>query len=64
MMVPDTGDEEFTFLRDLLFRFMPERFWNAVTQPSLTEAKKFVMLIVFTACVGFGYLYGFKYHLR
>jgi hypothetical protein len=26
---------------------------------SLTEAKKFVMLVVFTACIGFGYVYGF-----
>lgn len=59
VMIPETGDEEFTFLRNLLFRFMPDRLWKAVTRPSLTEAKKFVMLILFTTCVGFGYLYGF-----
>jgi hypothetical protein len=38
---------------------MPERLRNALLGPSLTEAKKFVMLVVFTVCVGFGYLYGF-----
>jgi len=58
-LVPDSGDEESAFLGDLLLRYIPDRLRNAVVGPSLTEANKFVMLIVFTACVGFGYLYGF-----
>ena len=59
VLVPDSGDEETEFLGNLLFRFMPDRLRNAVTGPSLKEAQKFVMLVVFTACVGIGYLYGF-----
>ena len=59
VLVPDSSDEETEFLGDLLFRFMPDRLRNAIIGPSLTEAQKFVMLVVFTACVGFGYLYGF-----
>jgi glycosyltransferase involved in cell wall biosynthesis len=58
VLVPESGDEESEFLGDLLLRYMPDRLWNSVTGPSLTEAKKFVMLIIFTACVGFGYVYG------
>jgi glycosyltransferase involved in cell wall biosynthesis len=59
VLVPESGDEETDFLTDLLLRFMPDRLWNALTGPSLTAAKKFLMLVVFTGCVGFGYLYGF-----
>jgi glycosyltransferase involved in cell wall biosynthesis len=59
VLVPESGDEESAFLGDLLLRYMPDRLRNSVTGPSLTEAKKFVMLVVFTACVGFGYVYGF-----
>jgi len=59
VIVPESSDEESAFLGDLLMRFMPDRLRKIVTGLSLTEAKKFVMLIVFTACVGFGYLYGF-----
>jgi glycosyltransferase involved in cell wall biosynthesis len=58
-LVPESGDEEGEFLGDLLLRFIPDRLRNALLGPSLTEAKKFLMLGVFTACVGFGYLYGF-----
>lgn len=57
-LVPESGDEESAFLGDLLLRFMPDRLRNAVFGPSLTEAKKFVMLVVFTALVGCGYGYG------
>lgn len=59
VLVDESSDEESAFLGDLLLRYMPDRLRNAVTGPSLTEAKKFVMLVVFTACVGFGYLYAF-----
>ena len=60
MLVDESGDEELAFLGDLLLRFMPDRLRNSVTKPSWTEAKKFVMLGVLTACVGFGYLYAFS----
>lgn len=56
--VPESGDEESSFLRDLLLKFIPGRLRNAILGPSLTEATKFIMLLVFTACVGCGYLHG------
>jgi glycosyltransferase involved in cell wall biosynthesis len=59
VLVPDSSDVETEFLGALLFRFMPDRLRNAIAERSLIEAQKFVMLVVFTACVGFGYLYGF-----
>ena len=59
-LVPESGDEEGEFLGALLLRFIPGRLRNALLGPSLTQAKKFVMLGVFTACVGLGYLYAFR----
>lgn len=59
VLVPEPGDEESAFLGKILFRFVPDRLWSAVTGPSLAEAQKFVMLVVLTGCVGLGYLYGF-----
>ena len=58
VLVPDSGDEETAYLRDLLVQFMPDRIYKSITGPSLMEAQKLLMLIVFTTCVGFGYLYG------
>jgi glycosyltransferase involved in cell wall biosynthesis len=59
VLVPESSDEEAQFLGDLLLKYMPDRLRNAVTRPSRDEAEKFVMLLVFTASVGIGYLYGF-----
>ncbi|MFC6722792.1 glucosyl-dolichyl phosphate glucuronosyltransferase [Halobacteriaceae archaeon SHR40] len=58
VLVPDSGDEETAFLRDLLLKFIPDRLEKTLTGPSFTEAQKCVMLVVFTGCVGLGYLYG------
>jgi len=59
-LVPESGVEESAFLGNLFLWFMPDRLRNAVFGLSWTEAKKFVMLVVFTALVGCGYLYAFK----
>jgi glycosyltransferase involved in cell wall biosynthesis len=58
-IVSESSDEESEFLGNLLLRFIPDRLRKAVVGLSLTESKKFVMLIIFTVCVGLGYLYGF-----
>ena len=55
--VDNEGGEENEFLSTLLLRFMPVRLRNAAMNISRIEAKKFLMLGVFTACVGLGYLY-------
>jgi GT2 family glycosyltransferase len=56
-LVPDSSDEESEFLGKLISSYLPERMRKALGG-SRTEAKKFVMLLTLTACVGFGYLYG------
>jgi glycosyltransferase involved in cell wall biosynthesis len=60
VLVPESNTEESAYLVDLLLQYMPDRFRNAILGPSLTEAKKLLLLGVFTACVGIGYLYAFK----
>jgi glycosyltransferase involved in cell wall biosynthesis len=57
-LVPDAGGEESDFLRRLLFEFVPGRCRNLVTGPSLTGLVQLGALLVFTAVVGAGYLYG------
>jgi glycosyltransferase involved in cell wall biosynthesis len=57
-LVPESGDEESAFLRDLFVRFGPDRFRRAILDRSAEDAVKFAMLFVFTASVAFGYLYG------
>jgi hypothetical protein len=60
-LVPDAGiGEEGAYLSMLLFDSTPRRLRRLVTRPSLDGLKKLVMLYVLTACVGFGYLYGFS----
>lgn len=56
-LVPDASEDESEFLGKLLFEYIPERAWNGI-QGSRTDAAKAVLLVTFTACVGFGYLYG------
>lgn len=57
-VLPDATDEEDRYLRQLLFEFMPRRFRNLIRHPSIAALLQFVMLFVFSAMVGFGYLYG------
>jgi len=57
-IVPGSGDEESDFLGQLIGEFVPGRVWNLVTDPDLTEARQLVWLLLLTATVGFGYLYG------
>jgi glycosyltransferase involved in cell wall biosynthesis len=56
--VAGSGDEESAFLGRLLGEFVPGRTWNLLTDPDPVEAKQLVWLVLLTATVGFGYLYG------
>ena len=58
VLVPESTGEEYDFLGQLLGEFVPDRATDLVTAPSREKALQFVMLFVFTASVGFGYLYG------
>ena len=56
--VPGSGDEESDFLSLILFSFVPGRVLDLVSDPDLVAAKQLVWLLLLTATVGAGYLYG------
>jgi hypothetical protein len=58
VLVPEMDGTESDYLRTLLFVSTPKRLKGLVTDPSLAALLQFVMLYVFTAVVGLGYLYG------
>jgi len=54
----DATEEEFSFLDQLLFTFVPQRVRSLLFGPSLQKFLQLVALFVLTATVGVGYLYG------
>jgi len=58
VFVPESTGEESDFLGNLFTEFVPSRIRAIVAGPSLEKLLQFVMLFVFTATVGMGYLYG------
>jgi len=60
VLVPESGstDAESDFLGALLFDSVPGRLRGLASDPSVEKAIRLVMLGVFTAAVGLGYLYG------
>ena len=57
-LVPESGGDEGEFLGDLVTEFIPGRVKELARSPSLVAVLQLVMLMVFTGCVGGGYLYG------
>ena len=58
VLVPETDGTESDYLAALLFVSTPKRLKGLVADPSPGALLQFVMLYVFTAAVGLGYLYG------
>jgi glycosyltransferase involved in cell wall biosynthesis len=59
-LTPETSaGAESAFLRHLLLVAAPRRLWKLVRKPSVTAAGQLGMLLIITAIVGVGYLYGF-----
>lgn len=56
-LISESSGEENAFLQDLLTRHAPNRLRKSIITLSVVEMTKFVMLLVFTTCVGLGYLY-------
>lgn len=52
----DNGKE--TYLKQLLFSFVPQRIRSLIAKPSVPKLLQLIMLFVFTGTVGIGYLYG------
>lgn len=59
----DTGGNEGVFLSRLLLEFIPDRLRELVQSPSTDKVQQLIAIVVLTAAVGFGYLYGVFNHL-
>lgn len=57
-LYPDEDGNEGDYLRTLFLRYIPERLKRIITSPSRSEIEQLVSIFVFTAAVGFGFLYG------
>ncbi|WP_435358641.1 glucosyl-dolichyl phosphate glucuronosyltransferase [Haloarchaeobius sp. DFWS5] len=56
-IIPEASADKNEYLADLLLKYVPERIANLVKDPETAKVKQFVAIFVFTAAVGFGYLY-------
>lgn len=67
-LVPESGDVESAFLRQLIAESIPDRTNALIRSSTSANGKQLVMLVVLTASVGFGYLFGilqlYKLYLR
>ena len=59
-LLDDNDDEEAEFLTRLITDFTLLRIRNIIQSPSIARITQLVMLWVFTATVGIGYLYGYS----
>ena len=59
-LLEDNDDEEAEFLTRLITDFTLLRIRNIIQSPSIARITQLVMLWVFTATVGIGYLYGYS----
>lgn len=55
---PEDEGNEGEYLRDLATKYVPQRIRSLVGGPSVPKLAQLAMIFVFTAAVGFGYLYG------
>lgn len=55
---PEDEGNEGEYLRTLATKYVPQRIRNLAGKPTIPELAQLVAIFVFTAAVGFGYLYG------
>lgn len=58
LILPEASGDKRDYLRQLMLTFVPMRIKALVKSPSTAEVKQLAAIFVFTAAVGFGYLYG------
>jgi len=58
LLYPGAQGNESAFLKDLVVRALPSRVKRAVVEKSTKPIQEAVAIVVFTAAVGLGYLYG------
>jgi glycosyltransferase involved in cell wall biosynthesis len=55
---PEDEGNEGEYLRDLTTQYVPQRVYGLIKDPSRDKLAQLASIVVFTAVVGFGYLYG------
>ncbi|MDS0292772.1 glucosyl-dolichyl phosphate glucuronosyltransferase [Halogeometricum luteum] len=58
LILPQASGGKNEYLKDLLTAYVPDRLYELAKQPSAAKVQQLVAIFVFTAAVGFGYLYG------
>ena len=58
VILPETAGDEYEYLFDLLLQWIPERAGDLIRRPAGYKLKQLIAILVFTAAVGLGYLYG------
>ncbi|MCU4925461.1 glycosyltransferase [Halobacteria archaeon AArc-dxtr1] len=58
VLLPEAAGDKSAYLTDLMLRYVPSRLKGLVRRPSVAGVAQLVAIFVFTAAVGFGYLYG------
>ena len=58
VLLPEAKGDKNEYLKDLMLRFVPKRIGGLIRRPSLAKLQQLIAIFVFTAAVGFGYLYG------
>ncbi len=58
LLLPEAAGDKNEYLKQLLCRFVPARVGSLVRDPSTPKLKQLLTIFIFTAAVGFGYLYG------
>ena len=56
-IIPEASGDKNEYLADLLTEHVPERIVSLAREPKVSKLKQLVALFVFTAMVGFGYVY-------
>ncbi len=58
VLYPGSQGNESVFLKELFVKHIPGRIKRGILTPSLPEIKRVVAILIFTAAVGLGYIYG------
>ncbi|MDZ5810484.1 glycosyltransferase family 2 protein [Halorubrum sp. AD140] len=58
ILLPEAKGDKNDYLGQLMGTFVPSRVKALIRQPSIAKVQQLVAIFVFTAAVGFGYLYG------
>ncbi|ELZ26384.1 glycosyltransferase AglG [Halogeometricum pallidum JCM 14848] len=58
LILPQASEGKNEYLKDLLTAYVPDRLYELAKRPSAAKVQQLIAIFVFTAAVGFGYLYG------